>query len=200
MSARAAAALVVLAAAPLAAQGPRSAADWQNVRPASCPAADSLAGRPLNKPKEAASGWRREGQHFVVSSDPWAVTGRHPVEAIMLNAIYQGETPLPEAWFTMQLRLKDSVLRSGTGTILTLLLDSVETEIGAMEVAEGPMSYGHTVDQMLTRGIPVATARRLALARDVHGRIGATEFVVPPKTLETFHSVFLAATCGAHLR
>lgn len=196
------AALLLLAAAPLTAQQGRMLTDqdFQNVKPESCPAADSLAGHPLTKPKQAAQGMREGIHHEVISSFPFDFTAHRPVDGIMLNAVYDGEGPNPRADYTMQLHLQDSVLRQGAATFFTLVLDSTEVRVGGMEASVTPYSHGHVVDQMLTTPVPTDLVRRLVAARSVQGRIGTWEFPVPDKTLETFHAVFIAASCGTHLR
>ena len=196
-------AALLVVAGPLAAQrraGILTTDDMQNVKPESCPTADSLAGHPLTKPKKSAQGWREGDLHKVISSDPFAMTAQRPVDGIMLNAIYQSEGPLPQAGFTLQLRLRDSVLRTGADASFTLILDSVEVPVGRMMANTTPWSHGHTVDQMLTTGVGLQTVRWLVAAHQVRGRIGTWEFPVPDRTMETFHAVFIAATCGVHLR
>lgn len=196
-------AALLVAAGPLAAQrhpGILTTNDMQNVRPPSCPSADSLAGRPLPRPKQAAQGWREGDRHNIISSDPFTMTAHRPVDGIMLNAIYQREGPLPPAGFTLQLRLRDSVLRTGEEAAFTLILDSVEVPVGRMTANSTAWSHGHTVDQMLTTGVGRQTVQWLVAAHEVRGRIGSWEFPVPERTVETFHAVFIAATCGAHLR
>lgn len=196
------AALLLLAASAAAAQQPRmlTEQDLQNVKPESCPAADSLAGHPLAKPKHAAQGWRQGDLHNIVSDDPFSHTAGRPVEGIMLNAIYRGEGTRPPASFALQLRLRDSVLRTGPETNFTLILDSVEVPVGRMAANSTPYSYGHTIDQVLTTGVGLQTVLWLVTAHEVRGRIGTWEFTVPDRTVETFHAVFIAAICGAHLR
>lgn len=174
--------------------------DFQNVKPESCPAADSLAGHPLAKPKQAAQGMRHGDLREVISGFPFDFTGHRPVDGIMLNAVYDREGPGAHADFTMQLHLQDTVLRSGNEASLTLLLDSAEVPVGTMEASATAYSHGRTVDQMLTLPLHAAVVRRLVAAGDVKARIGTWEFPVPPKTVETFHAVFIAAACGVHLR
>ena len=196
------AALLLLAATPLAAQQGRMLTDqdFQNVKPESCPAADSLAGHPLPKPKQAAQGMREGIHHEVISSFPFDFTAHRPVDGIMLNAVYDGEGPDARADYTMQLHLQDSVLRQGAATVFTLVLDSTEVRVGGMDASVTPYSHGRVVDQMLTTPVPTGLVRHLVAARSVKGRIGSWEFAIPDKTLETFHAVFIAASCGTHLR
>lgn len=196
--------LALLFAAPLYAQSGHdrmlTTDDMQHLRPESCTLADSLAGQALARPKEFALAWKNGEERNLVSGDVFAFTAHRPVDGILLTATYTGEGPAAEVGYGMQLRLKDSVLREGTSALFTLVLDSAEVRVGGMEASNTPFSHGHTIDQVLSIGIAPRSVQRLVVAHDVRGRIGTWEFPVPAKTLETFKSVFIAATCGTKIR
>ncbi|HVX87793.1 MAG TPA: hypothetical protein VG940_02615, partial [Gemmatimonadales bacterium] len=193
-----------LAASTAVAQGSIDPNSVFRLRPRSCPVADSLAGRPLERPRENAFGWAAGEQGMVVSNGIWETSGRPPFDAIILTAIFRGlepGTPHPDASFALQLRMKDTVLRQGAATDLTLQFDdSTEVDLGWMEVTTGPMSSGRTIDQVLTVALPASTVRKIATTSTLRGRLGATPFPVPPKSVEQMHSAFIAATCGARIR
>ncbi|HTK57076.1 MAG TPA: hypothetical protein VL295_09625 [Gemmatimonadales bacterium] len=193
-----------LVASAAGAQRPLTRDDMFRLRPPSCPVADSLAGRPLARPKENAYGWAQGEEGMIVSNGIWEISGRPPFDAIILTAIIRGlepGTPHPDAAFGMQLRMKDSVLRQGAATALTLFFDdSTSVDLGWMEVTTGPMSSARKIDQVLTLALPPSAVRRVATTTTLRGRLGTTEFPVPPKTLDQMHSAFIAATCGARVR
>lgn len=83
-----------LVASPLAAQN--NTIDYHKifrVRPTSCPLADSLAGRPLGRPKQPAFGWAEGNQGQVVSNGVWELSARRPLDAIIITATYEGWSP-----------------------------------------------------------------------------------------------------------
>lgn len=194
---------LLLSASPLTGQrkdGMLTQDDMRRVRPNSCPIADSLAGRPLARPTQPALGWRRGRVNNLISNDPFALSARKPIDAIMLTAISEGPGPHPDATYAMQLRLKDSVLREGAAAALILIIDdSITTEVGDMLGETTPWARNNSVDQMLTQALPASLVRKMVAGTSVRGRIGPTDFIVPPRTLETFRSVFIAASCGERL-
>ena len=62
-----------------------------------------------------------------------------------------------------------------------------------------PWANERSVDQMLTQALPTGVVRRMMPAAKVGSSIGSTQFVIPPRTMETFRSAFIAATCGERL-
>ncbi len=170
------------------------------VRPQSGAAADSLLGAPQLRPKEPAYGYWHEGNSALFSNDPFAITAPGRVSNVLLTAFYPGEAPAPEAAYGIQVRFVDRVLREGSGTRIVLFLDdSLRADLGESEASSTPWSRDQKVDQVITVALPTPVIRALVVADTVRGTIGGTEFSIPPKTLESFHSVFLAATCGTRL-
>jgi len=190
-------------AAPLLAQrhdGLLTLDDMRKVRPNSCPIADSIAGRPLPRPTQQAWGWREGTTNNLISSGLYTLTGKRPIDGIILTATSQGEGPHPDATFALQLRLRDTVLREGAAATLVLFMDdSLTAEIGDMLGEPTPFAHDNSVDQMLTQMLPRSIVTRLVTATKVTGRIGQTPFEFPKRTLETFRSVFIAAACGQRL-
>ncbi len=193
----------LLCAAPLLAQrrdGLISLDDMRKVRPNSCPIADSLAGRSLERSSQVAWGWREGTTNNLISSGLYTLTGKKPIDGIILTAISRGEGPHPDATYALQLRLRDTVLREGAAATLVLIMDdSLTVEIGDMLGEPTPFAHDRTVDQMLTQMLPRGIVIRLVTATKVTGRIGPTPFEFPRRTLETFRSVFIAAACGQRL-
>ena len=193
----------LLCAAPLLAQrrdGLISLDDMRKVRPNSCPIADSLAGRSLERSSQVAWGWREGTTNNLISSGLYTLTGKKPIDGIILTAISRGEGPHPDATYALQLRLRDTVLREGAAATLVLIMDdSLTVEIGDMLGEPTPFAHDRTVDQMLTQMLPRGIVIRLVTATKVTGRIGPTPFELPRRTLETFRSVFIAAACGQRL-
>ncbi len=192
-----------LSAGPLAAQGGVTLMRSDDVlflRPRSCTLADSVLGRTLERPRERAYGYRTPTSSYVMSSDPNSITGKRPIDGILLNALRPRGAGWAEVGFSFQLRLKDSVVRSGVGAHLTLLLDdTVEVAVGTMAASAIPGAPARRIDQMLLIPLPRAAARALVLASTAGGRIGATDFEVPDKTLESFRAVYLAVLCDERL-
>ena len=126
----------LLWASPLLAQrhdGLLSLDDMKKVRPNSCAIADSLAGGPLPRPTQPARGWRRGATNNLISNDVFALTGKKPIDGIILTATSQGEGPHPDATYALQLRLRDTLLRDGATARLSLTFDNTLTaEIGDM--------------------------------------------------------------------
>lgn len=60
----------------------------------------------------------------------------------------------------------------------------------------------HTIDANSIHRVrpqPTPEIRALVVADTLRGTIDGTGSPIPPKILESFHSVFLAATCGTRL-
>ncbi len=192
-----------LVATPLAAQrrdGMFSLDEARRLLPESCAYADSTVGRPLARPRERAYGYRQGDVVIVMSNDPFAITGKRPIDGIILNAVVRDDRPRTTAPYTFQLRLRDTLVRSGAHAALTLILDdSLEATLGSMTASTTPYSTSARIDQMLTISMPQPVLRRLVGATAVRGRIGSTDFEFPPKTLDSFRSVYLATVCGARL-
>lgn len=198
------ASVAALSAGPLHAQrhsdGQLYVDDMKKVRPNSCPIADSLAGRPLSRPTTPALGWREGTTNNLFSSDLFMLSGKKPIDGLILTATSEGAGPHPDATYALQLRLRDTVLREGAAATLILIFDdSVTTEIGDM--LGQPTAYAHdnSVDQMLTQVLPPRVVRRLVASTKVTGKIGPTPFEFPKRTLETFRAVFIGASCGERL-
>lgn len=196
-------AVTLLSTGPLHAQrrdGMLYEEDMKKVRPNSCPIADSLAGRALSRPNNPGLGWREGRTNNLISSGLYALTGRKPIDGIILTATSEGEGPHPDATFALQLRLRDTVLREGAAATLILTLDdSLTAEIGDMVGEPTPFAHDNSVDQMLTQMLPPSVIRRLVAATKVTGKIGPTPFEIPRRTLETFRAVFIGASCGERL-
>jgi hypothetical protein len=193
-----------LSAGPLAAQGGVTVMRSDDVlflRPRSCPLADSVLGRTLERPRERAYGYRTPRSSLVMSSDPNSITGKRPIDAILLNAMRPRGAGWAEVGFSFQLRLKDTVVRSGSSALLTLFLDdTAEVRVGTMSASSvTPQTWNDKIDQMLLIPFPSATTRALILATTVRGRLGATDFEVPAKTLDSFRSVYLSMLCDERM-
>lgn len=196
-------AFLALVAAPLAAQhrnGMVYRSDMRRVRPKSCPLADSLAGRPLPRPERSALGWVNGDTRNVVSNDVFAITATRPLDAFMLTGTTQVHGADPDPVFALQIRMRDQSLRQGSGAVITLTVDdSISVPIGEMFVTPTGADARGLVDQVLVKALTGTQARILATATKISGTLGSLTFTVPPRTIQTFGSVYLTLVCGARI-
>ena len=172
----------------------------RDMRPVSCPAADSLAGHPLARPSAPGFGWHEGTSNNFVSNGIYVPNATKPLDVILLTANSEGGGVQPDPTFGLQIRMQDTLLRQdASATLLLTIDDSTRFTIGNMDAVSTPMSRGRKVDQVLTIGVPRGAARRIGGATTIAGTIGGTSFNVPPKAIEAFRSVFIAAVCGTHL-
>ena len=174
----------------------------QELKPASCPAADSALGRSVPKPKQAILGLYlpQRGETLLMSADASVRNAEKPLRGVWVTAHFPGRDPVAELAFGFQIWLVDSTTRAGAGSDLRLQFDGEPMEmVGRMSVQPTGMG-GKRAEQVLTIGLTAEESRRMAAADTVRGRIGSTEFVLSAKAHEAMRSVYVAGRCGVKLR